>query len=70
MNGNRKYRILYPTMEKAIRSKGTIQKFLEATELSENAYYKVITGMVAPRKTTIDRILSYTGLTYEEAFYE
>lgn len=66
----RKYKVLYPAMERAIRQRGTIEKFLEAMELSENAYYKVITGQVMPRKTTIDQILAYTGLTYEEAFHE
>lgn len=66
----RKYKILYPKLANAIRARGTITDFLAATDLTESSYFKVITGLVAPRKSTIDKMLWYTGLTYEEAFHE
>lgn len=42
--------------------------FAKLCVASEQAIFNALTGKVNPRKSTIDKILDATGMTYEEAF--
>lgn len=44
------------------------RKMSEGTGITYAALYYILTGKHEPSKASIDKILNYTGLMYEEAF--
>ena len=61
---------LYPDLHDRIMYLGGTTKMLKKTGIFNNSYYRMQQGLSEPRKFTIDALLAYTGLTYEEAFRE
>lgn len=61
---------IYPRLDMRIHHIGTVKKFQAETGITQSAYHKLQTGVSDPKKSTIDTILRYTGLTYEQAFGE
>ena len=68
MGRERKTPPLYPVLDAKIKAMGGPCKMLRKTGLFYNSYYCMQTGQYDPSKITIDTLLAYTGLTYEEAF--
>lgn len=65
---NKKH-IVYPAIEKYMKDHGLSNRKLALNAgMNYVALYYVLTGQHEPSKTTIDKILAYTGLKYEDAF--
>ena len=64
----RKYELMYPRVDEVIKSKGSVMQFIRWAGIGIVTYYHMQNGSSQPTKYVIDRILDYTGLTYEEAF--
>ena len=60
----------YPVLQKRIDELGGGKEMLRKTGLFNNSYYLMQKGKSEPTKFTIDVLLAYTGLKYEEAFRE
>ena len=61
---------LYPRIDEAVKAKGGVRAFARWASIGLVTYYHMQDGTSQPTKYVIDRILDYTGLTYEEAFRE
>lgn len=59
---------MYPALDEAIKAKGSVRAFVKWAGLGIVTYYHMQDGTSQPTKYVIDRLLEYTGLTYEEAF--
>ena len=64
----RKSEPMYPAVDEAIKAKGSVMQFVRWASIGMVTYYHMQDGSSQPTKFVIDRILDYTGLTYEEAF--
>ena len=62
------HELMYPRIDEAIKAKGSIRDFIRWSSLAMTTYYHMQDGTAQPTKYVIDRVLDYTGLTYEEAF--
>lgn len=60
---------IYPNIRKfLIQEMLTGHSFSNKSGISYATLHHALTGKTDPRKETIDRILEFTGLTYEQAF--
>ncbi len=59
---------LYPAIDEAIKARGGVRAFIRASGIAMTTYYHMQDATSQPTKYVIDRILEFTGLTYEEAF--
>ena len=66
----RKTPLHYPVVDAAVKAHGGIRQFSRTTGVAIPTYYSFQQGKCDPQKFTIDAILRFTGLTYEEAFRE
>lgn len=64
----RKRPLRYPVVDEAVKAHGGIRQFSLTTGVAIPTYYCFQQGRCDPQKFTIDAILRFTGLTYEEAF--
>ena len=64
----RRIPLKYPLVDAVIEEKGGVYHFLEASGVKTATYYYLQSGKGNPTMRTINAILDYTGLTYEEAF--
>jgi len=60
----------FPLIDKAIRARGSVKDFTDWAGLHQQTYYRLQSIKSNPTKFVIDKVLDYTGLTYEEAFRE
>lgn len=61
----------YPILDAWIKEHGlTYREFARKTEISHQTIRMIMYEGGNPTKYTIDSILAYTGLTYEECFNE
>lgn len=67
MGRKRKTPPRFPNLHAAMLEKG-INRCAELTGVNASTYQSLQSGRSDPRKETIDALLVYTGLTYEEAF--
>lgn len=58
----------YPRIDMMLHHKGSLTDFCDVVGISQSAYFALQRGETDPRKSTIDGVLAYTGLTYEQAF--
>ena len=66
---NKNPNVVYPAIGKYMKDHGlTNRKLALNAGINYVALYYVLNGKHEPSKSTIDKILAYTGLTYEEAF--
>ena len=64
-------KMMYPNLAEWLDSENL--SYIEVADelgMSKATLYNVIYGIVDPRKSTIDRLLKLSGMTYEEAFHE
>ena len=62
---------IYPNVNKFKKeNKISLRRMCKETGLYHNSLHKVLYGEQNPSKTTIDKLLNYTGMTYEEFFYK
>lgn len=60
---------IYPNLKKYLyENRFSYNRFANFAGISSQALYNCLTGYADPSKSTIDRILSATNLSYEEAF--
>lgn len=60
---------IYPGIDAWLRSHNTSMMALgNSVETVYPHIYRIMAGDISPTKRTIDKILSVTGMTYEEAF--
>lgn len=52
------------------KNKIKYREFADGVGMKTQQIHMTLQGVHEPRKTTIDKILKYTGMTYEEAFKE
>lgn len=64
----RKSEPLYPVIDEAIKARGGVRAFIRWSGIARTTYYHMQDATSQPTKYVIDRILEFTGLTYEEAF--
>jgi len=66
----RKHEPVYPVLEQKIQELGGVYRFMSETGIAPRIYYFMQSGemMNGPTMYTINKILAYTGLTYEQAF--
>lgn len=67
MGRKRKEPPRFPNLHAAMLEKG-VNRCVDETGLCASSYHQLQSGRCDPRKSTIDILLDYTGLTYEEAF--
>ncbi|MBO7669058.1 MAG: hypothetical protein J6S60_00580 [Oscillospiraceae bacterium] len=60
----------FPVLDEAIKSRGTVRRFVEQSGIGEQTYYKMQDGTNDPTYYTVVKCLQYTGLTFEQAFQE
>lgn len=61
----------YINIMKFMTENGVSRKeFANSIGVSYQCFRRVLTGEQEPSKKTIDKILKFTGMTYEEAFFE
>ena len=60
----------YQLVDDVIEQKGGVCRFLKTSGVNVTTYYHLQSGRGNPTMRTINVILDYTGLTYEEAFRE
>ena len=61
----------YPNLEKWIRDEGmSVLEFSEKIGVHRSTIYAFQYHGIEPRKDLIDKILKYTGMSYEECFEE
>lgn len=61
--------IVYPAIGKWMReNKVSVYDFASKSGIDPTSCYKILSGRVEPRKTSIDRILAVTGGKYETTF--
>lgn len=66
-----RYRFAYPALREYLLNKGlSIKEFARQCALSNHTMHDLLFGMAVPSKTTIDKVLAETGMTYEECFKE
>ncbi len=64
-------RPLYPNLVEWMDVTGTTYEAVyRLSGIANGTFYNIIYGLVDPRKSTVDRVLEMTGMTYEEAFHE
>ena len=62
---------IYPNVNKFMKeNKISLMEFHRQTGVHYNQLHKIFYGEMNPRKATIDKLLNYTGMTYEEFFYK
>lgn len=62
-------KIVYPGFRRfMMENRYTVSRLAKACGIRYAALYNALSGKHDPSKTTIDRMLSFTGMTYEEAF--
>ena len=67
----RKYKIIYPSFEKWLQDRNmSIVELAHALNMVGNGLYEILYGFRQPRMSTIRKMLSVTGLTFEELFKE
>lgn len=64
----RRQPLQFPAIDEAIEQKGGVYHFLETSGVKVATYYYLQSGRGNPTMRTINAILDYTGLTYEQAF--
>lgn len=68
MSFTRKKPWRYPAVDKAVKARGGVTELVRKSGICLTTYYYMQNGRCDPQKFTIDAILDFTGLTYEEAF--
>lgn len=60
---------IYPAIQEFMVKNGLpYSRMANLCGCTHSALYLVLTGKRSPAKTTIDKVLKFTGMTYEEAF--
>lgn len=60
----------YPKADAAIKECGSVRAFTEWAGIHEMTYYRLQSDVGNPTKHVIDKVLEYTGKSYEELFGE
>lgn len=60
----------FPAVEDAVKARGNVRAFCDATEYSESTYYAMQSGRTTPTLGLIYAVMRYTGLSFDEAFGE
>lgn len=66
-----RYRFAYPILRGYILENHlSVKGFAEKCGVSPHTMHDMLFGRATPTKTTIDKVLEATGMTYEDAFSE
>ena len=60
----------FPAVDEAIKERGSVMDFIRYSEIHQMTYYAMQAGRTTPTLGLIYSILSYTGLTFDQAFGE
>ena len=58
----------FPAVDAAIKAKGSVSQFIRESGLHQMTYYAMQSGRSQPTLGTIYAVMSYTGLSFDEAF--
>ena len=65
------YNYIYPNVNKFMKdNKLSLMEMYRGTGIHYNHLHKIFYGEQNPSKRIIDKLLNYTGMTYEEMFYQ
>lgn len=65
------YNYIYPNVNKYMKdNKISLMEMYRKTGINYNQLHRIFYGESNPSKKTIDKLLDYTGMTYEEMFYQ
>lgn len=66
------YNYIYPNVNKFMKDNKnlSLMQMCRDVKISPNHLHRIFYGEVSPSKNVIDRLLNYTGMTYEEMFYK
>ena len=68
MNVSRKSQPRFQAVDDAIKSKGSVMDFVRYSGIHQMTYYAMQSGRTMPTLGLIYSVLSYTGLSFDEAF--
>lgn len=68
MNVSRKTPPRFPSVDEAVKAKGSVMDFVRYAEIHQMTYYAMQAGRTTPTLGLIYKVLDYTGLSFDQAF--
>lgn len=60
----------FSAVDDAIKAKGSVMDFVRISGVNQQTYYAMQAGRSSPTLGLICKVLRYTGLSFDEAFWE
>lgn len=60
----------YPSVDSAIKAKGSVMDFIRISGVNQQTYYAMQAGRTIPTLGLILKVLDYTGMDFDTAFRE